>query len=148
MCERIPIIQTCLVQKPLGAFNSRRRLTLTVWFLPKVFQVVVQHINQHQPIAAQKAVLAAHITRTHLKTHRHTLLCTKLPSVYTKVTGVCIDSDWLKKVLLILLLQGSQADEFMFPQIWRHQSSTSQDSWSWHNSENTRPVLFKKDGGR
>lgn len=53
-----------------------------------------------------------------------------------------------KNVLLILLLKGSQADEFMFPQIWHHQSSTSQDSWSWDNSANTRPVLFKKDGGR
>lgn len=115
----------------MRALNSCRRLTLTVRFPPNVFQVVVQHMNQHQPIAAQKAVLAAHITRTHLKTHRHTLLCTKLPSVYTKVTGVCIDSDWLKKeknVLLILLLKGSQADEFMFPQIWHHQSSTSHDS--------------------
>lgn len=62
LIERSHEVQRVVVQalEPLGD------TVITVRFGPQIFQVAVQLENQHQPITAQKAVPAAHVTRTHL----------------------------------------------------------------------------------
>lgn len=89
---------------------------------PNVVHIVVEQIDQHQPIAVQD-VLAAFIARTHLETNAHFI-------TYLRGYWCCCKTKIISRFL--------KSDR------WRE--ATSPDSWSWDTR--TRLQLFDKNGGR
>lgn len=57
---------SCTTVKNLSA-KTNGLLTLTVGADPNVFHAVVEQLDQHQSVAAQEAVPAAFVARTHLE---------------------------------------------------------------------------------